>query len=176
MDLGSVMLILALALGVGLFVSLPFTSHKATEKLVADQKTADDLDHQRSTLLAEHDRVLTALQELEFDQALGKIPAEDYPVQRAVLMKSGAEVLRQLDTLQPEKTNGISVEDRLEAEVASRRVEGRRAPSNGDDDIERAIAARRRERQEKSGGFCPKCGSPVLNSDVFCARCGNTLK
>jgi len=130
----------------------------------------------RSSLLAERDRVLTALQDLDFDQALGKIPAEDYPVQRAALVSTGAEVLRQLDQLEPEKAMEYSVEDRLEAAVAARRAELRRSPSNGDDDLEMAIAARRRDRQDKSAGFCPKCGNPVLSSDVFCARCGMTLQ
>ncbi len=176
MDLGSVMLVLALALGVGIFVSLPFTRHQMSEKLVSDQKSLNSTDHLRSTLLAEHDRVLTALQELDFDQTLGKIPAEDYPFQRAALMKSGAEVLRQLDQLEPDQIEHRSAEDRLEAAVASRRADVRRSPSNGDDDLEMAIAARRRNRQEKSGGFCPKCGNPVLTSDGFCSRCGYTLQ
>lgn len=176
MDLGSVMLILALALGVGIFISLPLTRHDAAEKLVVDQAMADSTDHIRSSLLAERDRVLTALQELDFDQALGKIPAEDYPVQRAALMGSGAEILRKLDELIPEKSMAGSAEDRLEAAVAARRADTRRAPSNGDDSLELAIAARRRERQDRSGGFCPKCGNPVLSSDKFCSRCGKTLK
>lgn len=176
MDLGSVMLILALALGVGIFISLPLTRHDATEKLVADRKEIDNMDHVRSSLLAERDRVLTALQELEFDQALGKIPEEDYPIQRAALMSTGAEVLRQLDELHPPKAGAGSAEDRLEEAVAARRADIRRAPSNGDDHLELAINARRRERSERSGGFCPKCGSPVLSSDKFCPRCGNTLK
>jgi len=175
MDLGSIMLILALALGVGIYISLPLTRHPASEKLVAGQKSATDTDHQRSSLLAERDRVLTALQELDFDNALGKIPAEDYPVQRLVLMTSGADVLRQLDQLEPGKGADSSAEDRLEAAVAARRADLRPA-SNGTDDVEMAIAARRRDRQEKSAGFCPKCGKPVQSSDVFCAHCGASLQ
>ena len=175
MDPGSIMLILALALGVGIFISQPLARHSSDEKLVADQKTADQQDHLRSSLLAERDRILTALQELDFDQALGKIPAEDYPVQRAALMATGVDVLRQLDQLEPVSSSQSSVEYRLEAAVATRRADLRRVPSNGDDELELAIAARRRERREKSGGFCPKCGNPVATSDVFCSHCGNTL-
>jgi len=175
MDLGSIMLILALALGVGIYISLPLTRHSATEKLIANTKTTDDVDHKRSALLAERDRVLTALQELDFDQALGKIPAEDYPEQRSELLASGASVLRQLDEIEPAGSNGASAEDRIEVAVAQRRGEIRRAASNGNDDLEMAIAARRRERSEKTAGFCPKCGKPVQNSDIFCAHCGATL-
>jgi len=178
MDLGSIMLILALAVGVGIFISLPLTRHKPNEKLVVDQKKADSLDHERSMLLAERDRILSAVQELDFDNALGKIPAEDFPTQRLAMMARGADVLRRLDEIQPEpRHNGKrSAEDRLEDAVAARRADQRRTSANGADDLEMAIASRRRERDEKSSGFCPKCGSPVLNSDVFCSRCGTTLK
>lgn len=175
MDLGSIMLILALALGVGIYISLPLTGRRATEKLITSTKSADDVDHKRSTLLAERDRVLTALQELDFDQALGKIPAEDYPEQRTALLTSGASVLRQLDEIEPANGNGSSPEDRIESAVAQRRGEIRRAASNGNDDFEMAIATRRRERQEKTAGFCPKCGKSVQSSDIFCAHCGTTL-
>ena len=43
--------------------------------------------------------MLTALSELDFDYTLGKIPEEDYPVQRTVLLQKGAGLLRQLDDL-----------------------------------------------------------------------------
>lgn len=175
MDLGSIMLILALALGVGIYISLPLTRHSAAEKLIASKQPSDDVDHKRSSLLAERDRVLTALQELDFDQALGKIPVEDYPEQRTELLKAGADVLRQLDEIEPAGSQGGSAEDRIEVAVAQRRGELRRAASNGNDDLEMAIAARRRERTEKTAGFCPKCGKPVQSSDVFCARCGASL-
>ena len=33
--------------------------------------------------MAERDRVINSLQELDFDFKLGKIPEEDYPVQRS---------------------------------------------------------------------------------------------
>lgn len=175
MDLGSIMLILALALGVGIFISLPLTRHSAGEKLVAGQKSTNPLDHQRSALLAERDRVLTTLQELDFDHALGKIPAEDYPIQRNAMMVKGADVLRQLDQIDPSNANTGAAEDRLEAAVAARRADLRRPVSNGTDDVEMAIAERRRLRQDKSAGFCPKCGKPVQSSDAFCAHCGVSL-
>ena len=48
-------------------------------------------------LLAERDRVVNALQELDFDFNLNKIPSEDYPVQRAALLQKGADILKKLD-------------------------------------------------------------------------------
>jgi len=44
-----------------------------------------------------------------------------------------------------------------------------------DDDLESMIAARRKTRKEKSAGFCPKCGKPILVSDRFCPSCGKAI-
>lgn len=178
MDFGSILLILALAILVGLFVSRPLFGQTAEKELVADQKTAQAKEHERSALLAEYDRVLSALQELEFDYNLGKIPEEDYPLQRAALLQTGVDTLRRLDEIQPQ-AGKETAEDRIEAAISARRADGRRqrvATADGpDDEIEQLIAARRRERQEKSAGFCPKCGKPIQESDRFCSRCGTTI-
>lgn len=169
MDLGSIFLILAVFLGVALFVSRPFFEKHG--------KSIGKADHDLSHLLAERDRVLTALQELEFDHILGKIPEEDYPAQRAALMEKGVETLRQIDALQP-SSNLQSVEERMEAVIS-----GRRAALTGatpgmalaDDNVEAIIAERRRARSGKSAGFCHKCGSPLQLSDRFCPRCGTAV-
>ena len=179
MDLGSIFLIAALTLAVGIFVSQPLLRTKEGEHLVEPQKAVDESEHLRSSLLAERDRVLAALQELDFDNALGKIPPEDFPEQRALLMTYGAEVLRQLDQVEPQQDSpNTSLEDRIEAAVAARRADAalHPAPQRDMDDVELAIAARKRIRQEKSAGFCPKCGNPVQKSDVFCSHCGQPVQ
>ena len=132
--------------------------------------------HEVSALMAERDRVVNALQELDFDFNLNKIPAEDYPVQRAELLKKGAEVLKKLDELAPNEV-GASAEDRVEKAVAARRADLASTSDTvrDDDDVEALIAARRKTRKEKSGGFCPRCGKPVLVSDRFCPHCGKSI-
>ncbi len=176
MDLGSIFLILALAILVGLFVSQPFQSRLAQKKLIDDHKSLTAKEHLRSSLLAERDRLINTLQELEFDFTLGKIPAEDYPVQRAALLKAGADTLRQLDEIEP-AASSMSAEDRVEAAVAARRADAKNLTDiQAVDDLEKMIAARRQVRQEKSAGFCPKCGTAVQQSDVFCSRCGQSLQ
>jgi hypothetical protein len=191
--LGSLFLIFSLAIAVALFVGRPFFNRELAQ---SDELTsaADSLEHQRSSLLAERDRVLMALQELEFDDTLGKIPAEDYPLQREELLRKGAFVLRELDRMQPETNSAVSAEDRIEAAVASRRADAvqhqagaqpemqpvavavaEKSGAASKDGMEDLIAARRRQRQEKASGFCPKCGRPALKSDKFCSKCGATL-
>jgi hypothetical protein len=196
MDIGSIFLILALLVLVGLFVARPLFERKA----VVTSPEIGEEEHTHSALLAEQDRILNALQELDFDYQLGKVPAEDYPGQRALLVQHGAEVLRQLDQLaaQPAASN---LEARIEAAIAARRIDaGRRPPARSmreqrekmealaeagnqslpvelaeDDDIEVQLAARRRERSDRSAGFCPNCGRPVQKSDRFCPKCGAPL-
>ena len=177
MDLGSIFLILALLVAVIWFISRPFFERQRA--VSAPLANSGSEDHERSALLAERDRILNALQELDFDYTLGKIPAEDYPAQRAALLQRGAAALRQLDTLQPGTGSEQDAEQRLEAAVAARRADAaahsaaaRPAAGRPDDDLEAMLASRRRERQEKSAGFCPKCGRPLQKSDRFCPKCG----
>lgn len=180
MDIGSIFLILGLFVLVVLYISRPFLEPKSAPAAAED--------HELSSLLAERDRILTALQELDFDFALGKIPEADYPGQRVALLQRGADILRQLDTLRPEHSQE-DTEARLEAVIAARRADaaggaGVRVAPNGaasrlvhtpDDDLEAVIASRRREQKEKAGGFCPQCGRPVQKSDRFCPKCGKPL-
>jgi hypothetical protein len=165
MQLAAVFLVFGLAVFVALYLYAPFLERRARRVTVEEQEL--------STLLAERERTLNALQELDFDYKLGKVPEEDYPIQRTNLLQKGAEILRRLDELAPQKTLDEK-EVRIERAVASRR---RKTSDNGssDDDIESLIVKRRKARKNKTGGFCPKCGKAVLASDKFCPSCGKAL-
>ena len=168
MDLGAIFLLLGVLILVAMYVARPF--------IVRERRLVSE-GHELSVLMAERDRILNALQELDFDHALGKIPDEDYPAQRLILLQKGADVLRQLDEMQPSRAAGTT-EDRLEAAIAARRADaGAAQPSTmSDDDLEELIAKRRSASKEKVSGFCPKCGKPVLVTDSFCPNCGRPLK
>lgn len=176
MELGAIFLVLAVALVVGVYVFQPLFRRGSRRGITAEA-------HEISALMAERDRIVNALQELDFDYNLNKIPAEDYPLQRAELLKKGAEILKQLDALTAlasgasPKGRGESAADRIEAAVAARRADlaAAHAAPRDDDEIEALIAARRKTRKEKSGGFCPRCGKPVLVSDRFCPHCGKSI-
>ena len=198
MELGSVFLILALLVLVVLFVIRPIIEKKQPA-LDAEGDLTRPIEHQLkdrySSLLLEHHRSLNALYELDFDFALGKIPEEDYSPQRALLLKRGAEILQKLDSCRKETTcqseqEGVLIPDPpylLKAAMTGlqsshvKNVPPQQtltAPQAGsmimkpDDDLEILLARRRRARQEKAAGFCPKCGSPVQKSDHFCPKCG----
>jgi hypothetical protein len=172
MDIGSIFLILGLLVLVGLFVSRPLFEPQDNVSSYTNPR-----DHQISSLMAERDRLLGTIQELDFDYELQKIPEEDYPDQRAALIRRGADVLRELDSLMP-ASSPDKVEDRLEAAIAARKATAsattgqRRVRAGSDDPFEQMIADRRRERNEKSAGFCANCGGPLQKSDRFCPKCG----
>ena len=175
MDLGSIFLILAFFILVAWFISRPLFERKS----ISFSKDDQELSH----LLAERDRALNALQELEFDFLLGKIPEEDYPLQRSILLQQGADVLRQLDAFQIQPGEQ-SAEERIEAAVAARRLvtaaaarggNGRHIVTQPDDKIEAILADRKRSRSEKSAGFCHKCGGPLQTSDRICPKCGTAV-
>jgi RNA polymerase-binding transcription factor DksA len=173
MDFGPILLLSALILGVGLFLAAPLLG-KPMQGLAPGISDS-------SALMAERDRVINALQELDFDFKLGKIPDEDYPVQRAELLQKGAEILRKLDTVAPTgsraKAGASDAVDRLERAAAARRADSATDSRRvSDDEIEEMLAARRAARKGNFAGFCPRCGKPVSIADRFCPSCGKPLK
>lgn len=125
-------------------------------------------EHELSALMAEQDRVLSSLQELDFDYKLGKIPEEDYPAQRTSLLQKGADVLRKIDALK--ESQGLLRENGKSAKKSQTKSK------LTDDVLESMIAARRKSYKSSFDGFCPKCGKPVLATDRFCPSCGKALK
>ncbi len=177
MDIGSIFLILALLIPVVLFIVRPVIERNLA---IASQP-----QQEISSLLAERDRVVASIQELDDDYNLGKLPAGDYPAQRLALLETGADILRKIDGLQA-TPGDLAAEDRLEAALAARRLamepshspsrkNGNAVPPVPDDELEQRIATRRRSMQGKAAGFCPKCGRPVQEDDRFCPRCGAKL-
>ncbi|MDP1548251.1 MAG: zinc ribbon domain-containing protein [Anaerolineales bacterium] len=168
MEIGSVFLILAVLVVVGIYLYAPLQNRS--------RRLKTDVGHDVSALQAERDRVINSLQELDFDFKLGKIPAEDYPEQRALLLQKGADVLRKLDELAPAASSARDAESRIEKAAAAKRADSSAQDSElNDDEIESMISARRKQHKSKSAGFCPKCGKPVLVSDKFCPSCGKAL-
>jgi hypothetical protein len=168
MDIGSIFLILGLLVLVVLYISQPLMRRNAL--------IVSEYDQEYSALLAERDRILNALQELDFDHSLGKIPGGVYPSQRKEMLQRGAAILQKIDEYHGE-TEGEDIDSRLEAAIELRRgdaVDTVILPMD-DEDLEEIIANRRRARPVKSSGFCSQCGAPVQQSDRFCPKCGNTI-
>jgi hypothetical protein len=50
---------------------------------------------------------LSALNDLDFDRATGKIDGDDYAAERLILVTEGVEILKQLDALQANATGSL---------------------------------------------------------------------
>jgi len=144
MDIGAILIGLAALILVVFLVSQPLVDRRQ-----AREKTLSEADRLRD----ERDRILTALRDLDFDHASGKVLEEDYAPLRASLVAEGAAVLKQLDELKPPvpaaaQPTGAQLEDQLEQAIATRRHGAGAGTAPADsaiaDEAERAIAARRR--------------------------------
>ncbi len=85
MEISAILFLLCLLAFTVFFVIRPFFNGRQTQK--------GEKYNERNSLLAERERLLSALSELDFDHSLGKIPAEDYPNQRIEHAPAHAEVL-----------------------------------------------------------------------------------
>ena len=88
MPIGSLLLIAALSLLVLFYLALPFFKESGL---------GENVDQKRSSLLAERERILAAILELEADNQLGKVPTSIFQEQRQGLLEKGARVLAQLE-------------------------------------------------------------------------------
>src|SRR5512138_685580 len=168
MQITAIFFTLAILILVAIYLYAPFMERRA--------RRVTQEEHELSTLMAERDRVINSLQELDFDYKLGKVPEEEYPTQRATLLQKGADVLRQIDAMAPQPVSVQNADERIEKAIAARRADASAVkPEISDDDLESIIAARHKSHKEKSSGFCPKCGKPVMVSDRFCPSCGKSL-
>lgn len=153
MDIGSFLILLGIFLLSGLFVVRPFFDWKSSGE--------DQVRHRFSHLIAEKERLLSAIQELDLDLELHKISPEDHKQKRARLTGQAAEVLQSLDQLK-EREPDVNLE-----------VE----PSRDDlDELEALISSRRRELEGTPAAFCPHCGGQVESEDKYCTHCGEEIK
>ena len=177
MDIGSILLGLALLVVIAFVVARPLLEHAS----VTDTPTSP-----AEQLLAQREQVLTQLRDLDFDHAMSKINEVDYAAQRAQLVAQGVALLKQLDALgaPPAAQAAGAPDDEIEAAVARRR--GRStlpAKSEGlEAQIEARVAARRAGPPAASNKpaqtdvvFCGQCGTQAQPGDRFCARCGAPL-
>jgi hypothetical protein len=151
MDIGSILIILAVALVAAAYIARPLMEGGGR------QLSSEDL--RLSALQAERDKVLDSLQEMDNDFAMGKIPEQDYQHLRRALVAQGAEVLKQLEAWEPRPGPAV-------------RAGAARPPG---DELDAAIEVRisqARRRGRRAGSFCSQCGTPLMAGDRYCTHCG----
>lgn len=165
MDLGSILFIVAIFAGVSVFVTRPFWRDDPKGKAIGRRSLESQDDHRVSELLATKEHALAMLADLENDYAQGKIPEEDYQVQREAMRTAAMEAMRQVDSVQS-GAGGMPVHKGKNSQPML---------TPGEDPVEAMISERRKGRKGQVHGFCPKCGVPYVKTDKFCANCGATL-
>jgi hypothetical protein len=175
--IGSLLLALALLVIVGLYVLRPLLWAP-----VATPAAARPAASKRETLEADKEAILEQIRVLDFDHETGTISQVDYERVRQELVAAAAAVLRELDAFEPAPVAAAGPDDfdDIEAAVAQRRRQRAAA------DIEAAVARRRAQSQPvavagNGGGpagtrtYCPQCGQAAEKGDRFCAYCGHQL-
>ena len=99
------MLIAALAMIVVFYLALPF---------ITSSGLGEQENQHRSSLLAERERILAAILELEADNQLGKVPETIFHQQRQSLLEKGAKVLAQLEKTPDSATSEGALEKIIE--------------------------------------------------------------
>jgi hypothetical protein len=113
-----------------------------------------DADERRlSALRAEQDQLLDLLHELDMDYAMGKVEPEDYQAQRSARVSQGAALLREIDELRTVTPDAAATA----------------LPPDAD------MEARVAQLRTRAGGFCVRCGNPLVLEDRFCSRCGQPV-
>lgn len=150
MELGSLLLGAALLLLVAAYLARPFFEPQ-------DYRHGDP-DAQLSGLLAERDRVLDLIADLDMDRAMRKLEEDEYRAQRAALVKRGAEILRGIDERRQRSGPGDdpgALEQVLEDEIARRR----QGAASSKDEID-----------------CPSCGKRLQPGAGVCGHCGAAIE
>jgi hypothetical protein len=153
MDLGSILLGLAVLILVGVFVLRPVLQPSPSGPPTGSRHLSE--------LQAERDRILDLLRDMDLDSTMGKLLPEDYRVQREALAMRGAAVLRQIDesggSAQEPSRPSASLDPEAELEAAVRRLRSRQSDGKA------------------RGQFCSRCGAGLQPDDRFCANCGEPV-
>jgi len=153
MDLGSMLLGLAVLILVGAFLLRPVLQPSPAGPPPGSRRLSE--------LQAERDRILDLLRDMDLDSTMGKLLPEDYRVQREALAMRGAAVLRQIDesggSAQEPSRPSASHDPEAELEAAVRRLRSRQPDGKA------------------PGQFCGQCGAGLQADDRFCANCGEPV-
>lgn len=147
MTLTSFIIVLFIFIMTGLIILRPFLDQ--TDGKISKSSGLYD------SLLAERERLLSSIEELDLDLELNKISAAEHALDREALFSQAADVLRDLDKYsKPKKSKKTALKD------------------GGDDNLEKMIQDRRKKLQDEKTVLCASCGKPVAEGDQFCSHCG----
>jgi hypothetical protein len=151
MEIGSLIIVLLLFFLSGLFVLRPF--------LVKTESRGRAGTTMRDSLVAEKERLLQAIEEIDLEFELEKISSAEHTRSRDLLMVEAAGVLSELDKMPKPKSGKKNNAD----------------PVQDGDDLEKMIADRRKQLKKDRSVKCPHCNETVEKGAQFCSHCGGAL-
>jgi len=159
--------ILILAIGVAIFIALPFFKKRFGETSFGEESSTiqNPLEEKLKRLGFEKESLLNAIKEIDFDYSLGKLSKEDYEELQKKYKTQAALVLKEIDNIM-RRAGASNLEEGIEKEI--RLI--RKAKPTDEDEIEREILKAR-----KSKLICSDCGNEYKAGDRFCSGCGKKL-
>jgi hypothetical protein len=151
MTMTSLFIVLLIFILSGIFIMRPF--------FVKSDFSGRSSSSIHDSLIAERERLLSAIEELDLELELTKISAEEHSRNRDLLLAEAAEVIKKLDK---KKKTG-------------KKKKHTPALEESVDDLEKMITARRKEIQKEKTRSCPACGEGIKQGDQFCSNCGESL-
>jgi ribosomal protein L40E len=133
------------------------------------------------SLQADHQAVILALRDLDFDYQAGKISEEDYPGIRASLLEKAAFTLKEVEESSDAQLEKLIQARRKQQSSASDLSETRNSNSGSlicaKCQSPLAIGANfcMKCGTAVSRAFCPHCGKPIQPDDQFCPACGKAV-
>jgi len=169
---------LLLLAAVLVFVGYPLVHPGAPD---AVEPAALPLLGQRERLLAERERALTTLQELEFEHNIGNLSDEDYAALQAPQRRKAVAILRELDSIGDDGVNAPvsppplvddpTLDTRLEEDIARARARLTGTPATSSATPTVPIP----EDASAPAAVCPTCRAPHTAGARFCAECRRPL-
>jgi hypothetical protein len=148
MTISSLIIVLFIFILSGLIILRPFLDGSADDQIIGSSSY--------DSLIAERERLLSAIEELDLELELDKISSQEYSRNRDLLLVEAAGVLKKL-----EKTKK-PVRSKSQAAVQEA----------SDDELERMIARRRLELKQDASRVCSNCQKQINPEDQFCSYCG----
>lgn len=152
MELGSFLIVLLIFFLSGFYVLRPIFVGSSIGGRAGSTK--------RDSLVAERERLLNSIEELDLELELKKISDAEHARNRDILLSDAAKVLKELDELPRSKTG-----------------KRKKAASPKDsDDLEKMIAERRKQIKGEKSFKCAHCGESVEQDAQYCSHCGGALQ
>ncbi|MFQ5614530.1 MAG: zinc ribbon domain-containing protein [Anaerolineae bacterium] len=183
MDVAAITLGIIVTGAMAVFIAWPWWKQERDAQAEAGAKAGPAGMDRSDSLVRQREAVLTALRDLDFDHATGKVVEADYGPLRQAMLAQAAGILAELDKAQAAAE--AELDAGIEAEALA--VRAGLAP-NGDgrppapDQACPACGWSIRPGAlycagcgTKLGPICPGCGHSVQSADTFCAGCGLEL-